>query len=96
MDDTPGAIDARNGKVLGVVLTGGYEPRPEVLAAVRDAGMFAAIVDEDTYTVASAVQGLLVKTHAADTGKIELIKALVWEHLHMDRFLEVADEARFA
>ena len=53
--------------------------------------MFAAIVPEDTYTVASAVHDLLVKTHAADIGKIELIKELVWEHLQMDRFLEVAD-----
>ena len=30
------------------------------------------------------VHDLLVKTHAADAGKIELIKALVWEHL-LDR-----------
>ena len=67
-----------------------------MLAAVRQAGMFAAIVAEDTYTVASEVHDLLVKTHAADTGKIELIKELVWEHLFIDRFLEVADEARFA
>jgi BioD-like phosphotransacetylase family protein len=95
--ETPGAIDAGpEGKALGIVLTGGYEPRPEVLAAVRHAGMFAAIVDEDTYTVASEVHDLLVKTHAADTGKIELIKELVWEHLFIDRFLEAADEARFA
>ena len=93
---TAGAIDARNGKVLGLVLTGGYEPGAEVLAVLRNAGMFAASVDEDTYTVASQVQGLLVKTHAADTGKIELIKELVWEHLKMDRFLEVASEPRFA
>jgi BioD-like phosphotransacetylase family protein len=57
--------------------------------------MFAAIVPEDTYTVASEVHDLLVKTHPADGGKIELIKELVWEHLHMDRFLEVATEARF-
>ena len=97
VDETPGAIDAGpEGKALGIVLTGGYEPRPEVLAAVRHAGMFAAIVDEDTYTVASEVHDLLVKTHAADTGKIELIKELVWEHLFIDRFLEAADEARFA
>jgi BioD-like phosphotransacetylase family protein len=82
--------------VLGIVLTGGYAPGSEVLAVLRDAGMFAATVDEDTYTVASQVQGLLVKTHAADTGKIELIKELVWEHLLIDRFLEVASEARFA
>ncbi len=94
VDETPGAVDAGpDGKALGIVLTGGYEPRPEVLAAVRHAGMFAAIVDEDTYTVASEVHDLLVKTHAGDTGKIELIKELVWEHLFIDRFLEVADEA---
>jgi BioD-like phosphotransacetylase family protein len=96
VDETPGAIDAGpEGKALGIVLTGGYRPRPEVLAAIRHAGMFAALVDEDTYTVASEVHDLLVKTHAADTGKIELIKELVWEHLFIDRFLEVADEARF-
>ncbi|MCJ7712779.1 MAG: DRTGG domain-containing protein [Chloroflexi bacterium] len=94
--ETPGDIDPRDGKVLGIVLTGGYAPGSEVLAVLRDAGMFAATVDEDTYTVASQVQGLLVKTHAADTGKIELIKELVWEHLLIDRFLEVATEARFA
>ncbi|MDP2350484.1 MAG: DRTGG domain-containing protein, partial [Chloroflexota bacterium] len=93
---TPGAVDPRNGKVLGLVLTGGYEPGAEVLAVLRNAGMFAASVDEDTYTVASQVQGLLVKTHAADTGKIELIKEMVWEHLKMDRVLEVASEPRFA
>jgi BioD-like phosphotransacetylase family protein len=77
-----------------MVLTGGYEPRPEVVAAVRNANLFAAIVPEDTYTVASEVHDLLVKTHPTDFGKIGLIKELVWEHLHMDRFLDVAAEAR--
>jgi BioD-like phosphotransacetylase family protein len=96
VDETPGAIDAGpEGKALGIVLTGGYEPRPEVIAAIRHADLFAAVVPEDPYTVASEVHDLLVKTHPADVGKIELIKELVWEHLHMDRFLEVAAEARF-
>jgi BioD-like phosphotransacetylase family protein len=95
VDETPGAVDAGPGrKALGMVLTGGYEPRPEVLAAARHADLFTVIVDEDTYTVVSAVHDLLVKTHPADVGKIELIKALVWEHLRMDRFLDVAVEAR--
>jgi hypothetical protein len=97
VDETPGAIDAGpEGKALGIVLTGGYTPRPEVLAAIRHAGMFAALVDEDTYTVAAEVHDLLVKTHAADREKIELIKQLVWDHLLIDRFLEAAAEARFA
>jgi BioD-like phosphotransacetylase family protein len=96
VDETPGAIDAGpEGKALGIVLTGGYEPRPEVLAAIHHANLFTAIVAEDTYTVASVIHDLLVKTHPADVGKIELIKELVWEHLAMDRFLEVATEARF-
>ena len=55
--------------------------------------MFAAAVDEDTYTVASEVHDLLVKTHAADTEKIELIKALVWDFLEIDRFRDAATEA---
>jgi len=94
IERTPGAVDAGpEGKALGILLTGGYEPRPEVLDALTQAGMFMAAVPDDTYTVASAVHDMLVKTHAADTGKIEMIKALVWEHLFIDRFLEVAVEA---
>jgi uncharacterized protein len=94
---TPGAVEAGpEGAAIGLVLTGGYEPRPEVLEAIRDAGMFAALVDDDTYTVASEVHDLLVKTHAADAGKIAMIKALVWEFLDVDRFLEAATEARLA
>ncbi len=81
------------GDALGLVLTGGYRPRAAVLEAIRGADLFATIVPEDTYAVASEVHDLLVKTHAADRGKIEEIKALVWEYLFIDRILEVASEA---
>jgi len=76
------------------VLTGGYEPRPEVVDAIRHAGLFAVLVEEDTYRVASEIHDLLVKTHAADVEKIALIKALVREFLDIDRVLGVATEAR--
>jgi BioD-like phosphotransacetylase family protein len=81
------------GDALGLVLTGGYRPREAVLEAIQAADLFATIVPEDTYAVASEVHDLLVKTHAADRGKIEEIKALVWEYLFIDRILEVASEA---
>jgi BioD-like phosphotransacetylase family protein len=80
------------GDAIGLVLTGGYPPRQSVLDAIRTADLFAMIVDRDTYQVASDVHDLLVKTHAADSGKIAEIKALVWEHLFIDRILEVATE----
>ena len=78
------------GAALGLVLTGGYRPRQAILDAIKRADLFATIVAEDTYVVASEVHDLLVKTHSADAGKIEMIKALVWEHLKIDRVLEAA------
>lgn len=89
--ETPGAVEAGpNGAAVGILLTGGYQPRPEVMSAIRHAGMFVAEVDDDTYTVASEVHDLLVKTHAGDEEKIELIKALVAEFLDVDRILDAA------
>jgi BioD-like phosphotransacetylase family protein len=84
------SIDGHEGAAVGLVLTGGYRPRPAVLAAIRQADLFATLVAEDTYSVASEVHDLLVKTHAADREKIELIKGLVADYLDVDRILAVA------
>lgn len=81
------------GDAIGLVLTGGYQPRRTVIDAIRFADLFATIVDEDTYQVASEIHDLLVKTHISDVGKIEEIKALVWEYLFIDRISDVAQEA---
>jgi len=82
-----------DGAAIGLVLTGGYRPRPAVLNAIRRANLFATLVPADTYTVASDVHDLLVKTHPADREKIELIKELVASNLDVDRILAVASEA---
>jgi BioD-like phosphotransacetylase family protein len=83
------AGDGGNG-ALGLVLTGGYRPPEAVIDAIRSASLFATLVPEDTYVVASEVHDLLVKTHPSDLGKIAEIKALVWEYLFIDRVLGVA------
>lgn len=87
-------MDGHEGTAIGLVLTGGYHPRPAVLEAIRRADMFATLVTEDTYAVASEVHDLLVKTHPADVLKIEEIKRLVAENLDVDRILAVATEPR--
>jgi BioD-like phosphotransacetylase family protein len=86
------SIAGHEGAAVGLVLTGGYRPRQAVLDAIRESGIFATIVKEDTYVVASEVHDLLVKTHAADSDKIAEIKALVAEHLDIGRMLAVATE----
>ena len=88
-----GDLHGHEGAAIGLVLTGGYRPRPAVIDAIRRADLFATLVQEDTYAVASEVHDLLVKTHPADFEKIELIKRLVAENLDIDRILEVATEA---
>ena len=85
-------VEGHEGAAIGLVLTGGYRPRDAVIAAIRQADLFATLVREDTYVVASEVHDLLVKTHPADVEKIALIKALVAEHLEIARILEVAEE----
>jgi phosphate acetyltransferase len=84
--------DGHAGAAIGLVLTGGYRPRPSVIDAIRRADLFATLVKDDTYTVASEVHDLLVKTHAADREKIALIKELVAANLDVDRILAVATE----
>jgi BioD-like phosphotransacetylase family protein len=77
---------------VGFVLSG-YRPRPAVVDEIRRADLFACFLDEDTYMVASDVHDLLVKTHAADRGKIEMIKAIVAASLDAERMLAAATEA---
>jgi uncharacterized protein len=84
--------DGHAGAAIGLVLTGGYRPRKPVIEAIRRADLFATLVPDDTYTVASEVHDLLVKTHAADVEKISLIKELVAQNLDIDKILRVATE----
>ena len=76
-----------SGELAGLVLTGGYRPRPRDLEAIRGERLFAMLVDTDTYEAASRVHDLLVKTHPADRQKIELTRQLISEHLDIDHIL---------
>jgi BioD-like phosphotransacetylase family protein len=86
--------DPSRTELAGLVLTGGYRPRPRDLEAILQERMFAFLVETDTYEAASKVHDLLVKTHPADREKIELTQRLVSEHLDIDRILERFVEPR--
>jgi BioD-like phosphotransacetylase family protein len=86
--------DPARTELAGLVLTGGYRPRPRDLEAIAQEQMFAFLVESDTYEAASQVHDLLVKTHPADREKIELTRRLVSEHLDIDRVLDRFSEPR--
>ncbi len=74
-------------RVTGLVLTGGFAPSDQVLADLRAAGLFAYLVETDTYRTAQAVDEILVKTHPTDTEKIETIIRLVSGAIDVEGFL---------
>ena len=81
-------VDPRRTGIAGLVLTGGYSPSDYLVEEVRRADLFCQVVAHETYATAERVHDLLVKTHPADTEKIEAIKTLVAEHLDLDRILD--------
>jgi len=62
----------RSPAMAGIVLTGGYLPTPDVIAAVRRTDIFLFAVREDTYAAASAVHDVRVRTHPDDRERLAL------------------------
>jgi BioD-like phosphotransacetylase family protein len=80
--------DAQPGsRVTGIVLTGGFRPSSRLLASLRRDGLFAYLVQTDTYTTAEAVHEILVKTHPTDVEKIATIIDLVGGALDAESLL---------
>jgi hypothetical protein len=85
----PDDPDAR--LLAGIVFTNGRRPSDRDIAALREAGIFAFLTDDEIYPVASDIHDLLVKTHLADKAKIEIIQQVVAEHFDVDRLLDRID-----
>ncbi len=86
---TPDDPEAR--LLAGIVFTNGRRPSDRDVVALREAGIFALLVEDEIYPVASQIHGLLVKTHVQDRTKIEVIKQVVAEHFDIDALLERLD-----
>jgi BioD-like phosphotransacetylase family protein len=69
--------DPRSRSLAGIVFTSGRKPSTRDIEALRQSGIFSLVVPEEIYPVASQVHELLVKTHAQDRTKIEIIRQLV-------------------
>ncbi len=97
----PGPLDrlrnrARFGRVpqdseaqllAGLVFTNDRRPMDRDIEALRRAGIFALLVPDEIYPVASQLHHLLIKTHVQDRAKIETIKHVVSEHFDVDGLL---------
>jgi len=81
--------------LAGMVFTNDRRPSDRDIEALRMAGIFALLVPDEIYPVASQLHSLLVKTHVQDRAKIEAIKQIVAQHFDVDALLERLDRPTF-
>ena len=83
--------------ISGIVFTNDRRPTDRDIEALRLAGIFALLVPDEIYPVASELHHLLIKTYVQHRAKIETIKQVVAEHIDVDALLQRLDQtaARF-
>ena len=82
-----GAADA-NAALAGIVLTGGIPPTENILKVIRKTQIPVLVTQGDSYTVASAVNDLKVKTQPQDQRKIDAIPRLIRQNVDVERIVE--------
>jgi len=73
--------------LAGIVLTDNIRPSGAVEKILRAAPFPVLLAKEDSYTVASTVHDLTVKTRATDIAKINVIRDMIAKHVDVKRIL---------
>jgi BioD-like phosphotransacetylase family protein len=76
-----------NHQLAGMVLTEKLTPVNGILRVIEKATFPVLLAQEDSYEVASRVHNIIVKTRAADTEKISVIRDLIAENVDVTKIL---------
>ncbi|HEY5752703.1 MAG TPA: AAA family ATPase [Chthoniobacterales bacterium] len=74
--------------VAGFVLSTDHLPSETIIRRLSEAGIPIIASQLDSYTVASRIHSMTVKTVPGDTQKIEAIQSLIDKHVEIDRLLQ--------
>jgi len=74
--------------MAGIILTGNLRPSSNVLKVIRAMPIPVMLAGEDSYTVASKVHDLTVKTRPGDIHKITLIRDLIAKSVNVRKILD--------
>jgi hypothetical protein len=84
-----GALTQKDGRVIaGLVLSGDLFPHQNLVELIKSSHLPVIASPLDSYTVASSIHSMTVKTLPGDDEKIEKIQAMIEEHVEVDRLLE--------
>jgi BioD-like phosphotransacetylase family protein len=80
-------VEGSEGKpkgVSGIILTGGYMPKPNIFRLIKQTNIPVIFVNKETYETASIVHDILVKISPDDPKKIALAREIVSEFVDVD------------
>jgi len=84
-----GALSEKEGRVIaGLVLSGDLFPHQNLIEMMKSSHLPVIASPLDSYTVASSIHSMTIKTLPGDNEKIDRIQALIEQHVEIDRLLE--------
>ena len=78
----------RSVKVAGLILTGGLTPDHKIAGLLKDSRIPVLYSEQDTYTIAAAIENMTPKIQKADRDKIREARRLVKDYVNVDMILE--------
>ncbi len=82
------STDHGEGLLAGIILSDDIQPSPSMRRLVASLPCPVLLTRADSYSVASTVHDLTVKTRPDDTQKIRLIRDMISRHVNLERILE--------
>jgi BioD-like phosphotransacetylase family protein len=90
--NVPGIREDYN--VRGIILTCGIRPNQTVLKILKQAGIPAFLVEDDTFTTAQKINNLIIKIRPQDKEKIATVKRMIKEYVDVKGLMERLSESR--
>jgi BioD-like phosphotransacetylase family protein len=75
-------------KLSGIVFTNGKRPHPKVMQMVKRANIPVTMVQEDSFTVATEINRMLVKVNANEEEKIAKMQDLIEKYVDVDGLIQ--------
>ena len=76
------------GGVSGLILTRNVLPSPKMMDLLRKTTLPVIICEDESYSVASKINNMTIKTQPEDSDKIPLIQNTIMENIEVDKIFD--------
>jgi len=75
--------------ISGMIFTCGIRPHPKIMDLLRYTNIPLILVDEDSFTVATQINGMIFKLRSEDKEKIMKVESLIAKYVDIDRVAQL-------